>query len=39
MLGRRAELAAIDGALRALDGRSVRTVIVRPPNLVNIVPV
>ncbi len=28
-----------DGARRALDGRGVQTVIVRPPKLVNIVPV
>jgi len=33
------ELApASDGAIRALDGRGVRTVIVRAPKLVNIVP-
>jgi leucyl-tRNA synthetase len=33
------ELAlAAPGAVRALDGRGVRTVIVRPPKLVNIVP-
>jgi leucyl-tRNA synthetase len=33
------ELArAAPGVQRALDGRGVRTVIVRPPKLVNIVP-
>ena len=33
------ELAlAAPGACRALDGRGVRTVVVRPPKLVNIVP-
>jgi leucyl-tRNA synthetase len=29
---------ATEGAQRALDGRAVRTVIVRAPKLVNIVP-
>jgi leucyl-tRNA synthetase len=29
---------AADGVVRALDGRSVRTVIVRAPKLVNVVP-
>jgi leucyl-tRNA synthetase len=33
------ELAlASDGAVRALDGKGIRTVIVRAPKLVNIVP-
>jgi leucyl-tRNA synthetase len=33
------ELAlASPGLVKALDGRAVRTVIVRPPKLVNVVP-
>ena len=35
----RALALAADGVVRALDGREVRTVIVRAPKLVNVVPV
>ena len=35
----RALALAADGAVRAVDGREIRTVIVRAPKLVNIVPV
>ena len=34
----RALALASDGVVKALDGRDVRTVIVRAPKLVNVVP-
>ena len=34
----RALALSSDAARRALDGREIRTVVVRPPKLVNIVP-